>query len=375
MTNFSDRISFQTIAGTLCCMSLFTIETYRELKPHDEQEWLLTNGLGGFSSSTVLGMNTRRYHGLLCAATMPPVGRVMTINRMGEILTVDNKPDQWLEFSINSFRGQLHPRGDKYLTQFDLGDTAIWKYDIEGVKVTKELQIVWMKNVAAVRYTVDAGSRPFTLSLLPFATLRDFHGLRQAGASSFWCESADRKVTLGEGAIVATVTSDAGKFIADSNWWYGHVYPVDTERGQGDIEDQFTPGRFVLEGTGKATITLWIGLNDVTIGDWDGEIRRRQSAVVAACSDPENKKAPSPHPVCSSKSKVIQQLFRASNDFVVYRKAPDGKDGTSVVAGYPWFADWGRDTMISLPGLLLATGRFHQAREVLTVFAQYVSDG
>src|SRR4051794_19476085 len=113
-------------------MALFTVETYRELKPHDEQEWLLTNGLGGYAMSTVPGMNTRRYHGLLCAATLPPVGRVMTVNRIGEILTLDGKDDQLLEFSCNAFRGSVHPRGDQYLNRFDLGDTAEWQYEIEG---------------------------------------------------------------------------------------------------------------------------------------------------------------------------------------------------------------------------------------------------
>ncbi|HSV13705.1 MAG TPA: glycogen debranching enzyme N-terminal domain-containing protein, partial [Tepidisphaeraceae bacterium] len=369
-------------------MALFTVETYRELKPHDEQEWLLTNGLGGFASSTIVGMNTRRYHGLLCAATLPPVGRVMTINRIGEILTLDGKSDQLLEFSCNAFRGSVHPRGDQYLDRFELDDTARWHYDVEGVHVTKQLQMLWLKNVVAVRYTVDAGgTRPFELRLLPFASLRDFHATRHAGSASFRVEAGDRRVTVGEGPHEVTITSDDGSFTQQGDWWYGHVYPIETERGQDDVEDLFSPGRFVLSGQGKGTITLWIGLEPTPPGDWEAERKRRCDAVAAACTEPENIGAGREHgmvtpamggrlhPVAASKSAVVQKLFRASNDFVVYRKSPSGEDGTSVIAGYPWFSDWGRDTMISLPGLLLVPGRYRQAREVLTVFAQYVSEG
>jgi predicted glycogen debranching enzyme len=344
-------------------MSLFTLETYRELKPHDQQEWLLTNGLGGYASSTVLGMNTRRYHGLLVAATVPPVGRVMTVNRIGESLVLDNKSES-LDFSVNTFRNSIFPRGDQYLTKFDLDETARWEYEIEGVKITKEIQIPWLKNVAAVRYSVNSGMRQFRLNLMPFVSLRDFHALRQANSVSFRTDAQPRRITVGEGPNELTVVSDAGAFVAKEGWWYGHVYPIETDRGQDDSEDLFSPGSFVLEGQGSASITLWMALEPMEPGDWNEELKMRQTAVAAGS-----------HPVADSKSKTTRSLLRAANDFIVYRKLPDGKQGATVIAGYPWFADWGRDTMISLPGLLLVTGRFKQAAEVLTVFAQYVSQG
>src|ERR1700685_2095256 len=102
----------------------------RDLDAGSHREWLLTNGLGGYASSTVLGMNTRRYHGLLVAATVPPVGRVVAVNRIREMLTLDNKPDS-LEFSINTFRNSVFPRGDQYLWKFDLNQTARWEYEID----------------------------------------------------------------------------------------------------------------------------------------------------------------------------------------------------------------------------------------------------
>src|SRR4051794_27280917 len=158
-------------------MALYTIETHGELQPHIEQEWLLTNGLGGYASSTVVGCNIRRYHGLLCAATNPPVGRVMLLNRIGEILKLDGSTDL-VELSVNQFRGNVHPRGDKFLRTFELGDTAKWTFDVNGVRVVKEVQILWQQNVTAIRYTIDPAAHKVELNLLPFVSLRDFHALR-----------------------------------------------------------------------------------------------------------------------------------------------------------------------------------------------------
>ena len=140
---------------------LYTIQTKGQLQPHLSQEFLLTNGMGAFSFSTVVGCNTRRYHGLLCAATHPPLGRMMTLSRLGEILYLDGKRDRLLELSVNQFAGgNIHPRGDRYLQTFELGRTARWIYQVEGVEVTKELQLVWGQNVAVVRYTIKpAGPR------------------------------------------------------------------------------------------------------------------------------------------------------------------------------------------------------------------------
>jgi predicted glycogen debranching enzyme len=175
------------------------------------------------------------------------------------------------------------------------------------------------------------------------------------------------------------VWTDKGRYIEADDWWYGHKYRIETDRGLDDTEDLFTPGRFVVDIAGPTTVTLWTGLEAVS-QDWDEELRRRRAATAAACSVPENVRASEgpPAELCEpgrSPSPVLNRLARAANDFVVYRRAPDGSDGTSVIAGYPWFADWGRDTFIALPGLLLVTGRFEQARQVLTVFAKYVSEG
>src|SRR5580658_1626096 len=119
-------------------MSTYSLETGGQLQPWVEREWLLTNGIGGFASSSVVGCNRRRYHGLLCAATMPPVGRSLMLSRLGEIILMADQRERMLELSVNQFGDRLHPRGEQYIRTFELDEVARWTFDVEGVKVIKE---------------------------------------------------------------------------------------------------------------------------------------------------------------------------------------------------------------------------------------------
>ena len=342
----------------------FSVDTRGQFSPFDRQEWLLTNGTGAFADGTVVGMNTRRYHGLLVAATMPPVGRIVAVNRTGEQLTVDGgKP---ADLAVNTFaNGLIHPRGDQYLTRFTLAADARWSYLVDGVRVDKHVQLCWGKQAAAVRYTVYAGTGPdglgraFSLDVRPFVNLRDYHSLRHAGSPLATTPEGNR-VTVADGHNAITLTADGGTYANAPDWWYGVVYPIETERGQDDAEDLFTPGVFTLAGRGRGTMTIWMALDAAAkFDDYDAELARRPSAPLP------------PRPT----SQIVNRLSHAAADFVVARKSPDGSPGTTVIAGYPWFSDWGRDTMISLPGLFLTTQRFAEAKQVLSVFAQYVDGG
>jgi predicted glycogen debranching enzyme len=332
-----------------------------------QEEWLITNGLGGFASGTVVGCNTRRYHGLLCAAMTPPVGRIMMLNRLGEIIRLPGPQDLPLEFSICQFADTFHPRGDRYLRRFDLETTlARWEYDIEGIRVVKEIQMPWRNNAVGIRYTIDpqrkqadrASPSAIELSLLPLVRMMDFHALRHEKAV-FDESHGPRNCSVGLGPNKLAIEADAGSFQPDPDWWYGQTYAIETERGLDDSEDLYKPGRFVFTTDRPASITLWAGAEPMGRFDWDQEIaRRREAAKITPPTSP-----------------TVQRLLHAANDFLAARQTPDGQPGYTVVAGYPWFADWGRDTMISLPGLLLCPGKFDQARQVLCVFAKYVSQG
>jgi len=363
-------------------MPKITIDTNGQLEPHLSQEWLLTNGLGGFAFSTVVGCNRRRYHALLCAATTPPVGRIVALNRIGESICLDGDSNKSFEFSVNQFRELFHPQGWKYLRRFELAQTARWEYVIEGVRITKELQLPWMRNIVGIRYTIEPDrERRVTLNLHPFVSIRDFHHLLQSNDTEFGVTPQERATIISHGPQTLRIWSDTGQFFEAKDWWYNHYYATETERGMDDSENLFQPGRFTLETRKAAKLTLWASMEPRGAApdeklDWDTEVRRHDEMFNAAFVDPENLVAPNKSKVSrKSESRTIRRLVRAANDFVVYRKSPRGDDGTSVIAGYPWFADWGRDTMISLPGLFLVTGRFHQARQVLCLFAQYVSEG
>jgi glycogen debranching enzyme len=213
------------------------------------------------------------------------------------------------------------------------------------------------------------------LSLLPFVSLRDFHGERRAGGTNFDVRAAGRTCAVADGDHDLHVWADAGRLVRRDDWWYGHVYQIEAARGLGHVEDLYQPGRFTLETDKATTVTLWAELGprrempapEAPPGgyDFDAELSRRRRVVAAA----------SKLPGVANPSEIVRRLARSANDFVVARKAPDGTAGSTVVAGYPWFADWGRDTMISLPGLFLVTGRFAEAKQVLGVFASYVSEG
>ena len=347
---------------------LYTIDTHGELRPGIEQEWLLTSGTGGFSSGTVVGCNTRRYHALLCAATLPPVGRIVALNRLGEILTIDGGDVH--ELSVNQFGPDtFHPRGERYLRRFELWDVARWHYDVAGVRIVKEVLLCWERDVVAVRYRVEPPrGRRAQLELLPMVSLRDFHSL-QRGTDKRYEVSVDRdRVAVKSDQHTLHLRCDGAKFERTCDWWTGHWYAIEHERGQDHVEDLFTPGRFVAQvSDAGATVTIIASLAPVESFDWDVEVRRRGTGF---------------QPVSGARAEhglktraTLDQLTRAANDFIVDRRCPDGSAGVTVIAGYPWFADWGRDTMISLPGLFLTTGRFKEAAQVLTLFAGYVSEG
>jgi predicted glycogen debranching enzyme len=340
-------------------MALYSVETYGELHPHLEEEWLITNGIGGFASSTVVGCNTRRYHGLLCAAMVPPVGRIMMLSRIAELVRVRAGDDVTYELSVNQFGDTFHPRGDRYLRRFDLEPELVrWEYEAGGVRIVKEIQMPWGKNATGIRYTIEPGDAQVEISLLPFVRMLDFHALRHE-KQKFDESHGTRSCTIGADTNQLNMLADAGSFEARPDWWFGHTYAVETDRGLDDREDLYMPGRFVLSTTRKTSITIWASAGSMPDFDWDRELERRRGVI---------------KPLTGS-SPAVERLVHAANDFVVARRTPEGQAGHTIIAGYPWFADWGRDTMISLPGLLLTTRRFEEARQVLCVFAKYISQG
>ena len=342
----------------------------------DEDEWLLTNGTGAYAMGTVAGANTRRYHGLLVAAARPPVGRVVALNQMLERLTPDRKSmAAALEFTSCLFREAdelvYAPAGYESLVHFNKGLYAHWVYRRAGISFTRRLVVHWKEQAATLRYTVEGLSRAGALSLWPMLTLRDFHSLvHKEDAGHFQIEVQEpqvSRVNISHGDVTVALACDRGGFVADQDWWHNLYYPIDARRGQEDHEDYFLPGRFDVPlegGVGPQVVTVTVAL-DVPVHPCETVAARANHLAPMlefTCRDSDDPDG------------TKRMLVMAADDFVVDRRIGE-EDLSTILAGYPWFADWGRDTFIALPGLLLATGRFDEARETLRSFAQSIEDG
>lgn len=350
--------------------------------PGLDGEWLVTNGLGGFAMGTAAACNARRYHGLLVAPLHPPVERINTVSMIGETLDIDGHPYELFncEFGADEGRTVFHPAGWRYLKHFEKDTACRWTYEAGGVRLTKTLRLVWQKNVAVVTYRVEAmdnaGPEGVTLKLLPFVSLRDFHHLRYSGAPSQFrirTHSHGFEVTAGE-LPPLRIAASRGQATSRTQEWRNIRYRIETERGQDDTEALLVPGEITCHfaqpaklSTGERTMTVAIALEAI---DWSvverqdaraTHLRRIVRYVQQDVADAET-------------SRQLGALAVAGDDFVV-RRSIGPSELSTILAGYPWFADWGRDTMISLEGLLLCTGRFEEAQRVLVAYARHVKDG
>jgi len=381
-----------------------------------EREWLCTNGTGAYAMGTAAGCNTRRYHGLFVAAQNPPVGRIVALNQMLETLllfdeapedrNINTAPKQSLDFSTCMFSdkksGQrmFEPHGWTMLRRFDRRISVLWVYGWGRLGVQRELRLHWKKQAATLRYRITGlhkhcGSA--LLKLAPMLSFRDFHGLLQAKhvggnpISSHQHKDRPSAVTLSNGDLSVTIDTPGASYQEDPQWWYDIQYPVDAERGQGSCEDYFLPGRFeiALPATPKVDVELTISLGE----QWEEPVitsakraehltsmldlfaaHADESDVIPADygvipPDEENPDLETPRA-----DRLLRSLVIAADDFVVDRTI-NGKKLSTILAGFPWFADWGRDTFIALPGLLLVTGRHEEAKKVLQTFASSIKNG
>jgi len=328
------------------------------------REWLVTNGLGGFASGTIAGARTRRYHGLLVAALKPPVERVVLVAKLEASARYDGSA-----FALGSNEyadGTIDPRGFENLASFALeGLTPVWRWVIGDAVLEQRITMVHGENTTVVSFTLVRASSRLALTLKPLCTYRDYHAQARGGWSlgvtplSGGCE-----IRAFDGAVPYRIVADRGLFNIRPEWYWNFRHRAETARGLDDREDLFVPGELAVELATGDTVTLTLSTvssgAEVAHGDraapFAREAHRQQKLLEAA---PAN--APD----------WIRRLALAADQFIVRR----ANAGHSVIAGYPWFSDWGRDTMIALPGLTLATGRFDVAASVLRTFARFVSEG
>ncbi len=328
-------------------------------------EWLVTNGLGGYASSSISCANTRRYHGLLVAALNPPLGRTVLLAKMGEEVEVDGST---YKLGTNEYEsGTIHPDGYLYLERVELdGMIPTFFYKTPGFLLSKTVWMEHGQNTTYLRYTLSEESRPIRLALLPFCTYRDAHTLVRGSIDwHFGIQGRDGSLevrALPDAVPYRVLTAPAMSFTSLDLWYWRFKHRVEMERGLDAVEDLYLPGQFRASLAPGESITLIATTKDADRVDRDGGAalereQARQRALVAGARDD-----------------VERQLFAAADQFIVERQV-ESVPLQTVIAGYPWFTDWGRDTMISLEGLTLLTGRASVARDILRTFSHYVDQG
>jgi predicted glycogen debranching enzyme len=324
------------------------------------REWLETNGIGGFASSSITGANRRRYHALLIAATKPPVGRCVLLSKLEETILIGGRR---IEISTNEYAGALHPRGFEYLKSFRLAPFPIFTFEVDGIEIEKCVFMVYGSNATVVQYRLlnAALGELVRLEVRPLVAFRDYHATTHANDHI-------QRVVIQESNLISYsayvgvptlhLAHNAASVEQTGHWYYNFRYELERERGLDFNEDLFNPVALTFSLQRSASASLIAATEPSAIEEADTlreqEILRREELLTASpIEDP-----------------FAIALTGAADQFLTRRG-----EGWTVLAGYPWFTDWGRDTMIALPGLTLYTGRSNITRSVLKNFSYFVDRG
>lgn len=315
----------------------------RNLAVSKQREWLLTNGLGGYAMGTACGANTRRYHGLLVAATVPPATRYVLL--AGVDVFVHSGLSNPVGLSSNQYPGAMYPEGYLYLRHFHVDREAVWIFRAGDVEVEKSLRMHDGVNACTLEYE-NIGEKPFTLTIRPLVSHKNYHAnfVEHAGYPQQLNFLKDQTVIEQDGVSLWISHPHCERNVVQG-WYYRFEHEEEVARGLDPKDDLFCPCELIYELA-------------------PGE----KAVIVASTADGI---APAPRPSPEGRTlKMSEMLREAASKFVV---KTDRR--TSIIAGYPWFTDWGRDTMISVPGILLHTGRTQDARDLLLDYAESMQDG
>jgi predicted glycogen debranching enzyme len=333
-------------------------------------EWLETNGLGGWAGSSLIGCNTRRYHGLLVAAIQPPAVRMVLVSKLDETIIIKGEK---YELGTNDYGSLISPTGHQYLSSFRKNIFPEWLYDVKGIQMRKTISMVYGENTTLIRYEILRAETCFTMEMLPLIAARGYHSLQHSNTNIFW----DVEFVNGifhnqpfDGSPHVYIAIPGSKYSHDPKWFYNFNYQEERRRGLDFEEDLFCHGIFSVELKEGDSLGIIISLENPTGRDanqlFEKEKLRKKSLT------PELDRG------------IVSKLTLAADQFIVKRDIATNSSPTegsrveelkTVIAGYHWFTDWGRDTMISLPGLCLATCRYDDARKIIKAFSEKVSMG
>lgn len=339
----------------------------------ETREWLVTNGIGGYACGTIAGLLTRCYHGLLIAALEPPVGRTLLVAKLDDTVGYDDRTyplytNRWINGLVDGY-------GHHHLEQFDLDNSIpVWHYACADALLEKR---IWMQpgaNTTYVQYQVLRSTQPLQLSLKALVNYRDHHYRTQGQSWQMNVLPITHGVLVSAqpGAIPIRLICDKAVLTPAHDWYYGFDLAIERERGLSDRDDHLHIA--TLEATLNLGETLTVVLSSEPNPVIDGEaaLKVRQAYDQKLQGFWKTSRAV---PAPTAPSNPFNHLIWAADQFVVNRPTLDDPTGKTILAGYPWFADWGRDTMISLPGLTLVTGRPEVARSILRTYARYTSEG
>lgn len=322
-------------------------------------EWLEVNGLGGFASGTIAGANTRRYHALLLTACQPPNnGRYVLVNHLEEWLTLDHGP---IPLSTNVYPGVVHPDGFTRCCSYSSSPWPTWCFSSNGYRVQREILCVHGRDLVIVRWKLLNGPTDHVvLRVRPMLTGREYHGLHHENSVLSQQETVFTGQVIWQPyqSLPSVRAFHTGTYRHAPDWYRQLEFPVEHQRGLDFHEDWWSPGEFSFNlerGQHQSVVFASEPIEHIRVQGLVSTERRRRRSM----------------PVSHHCAYRLAQTFRqASEAFLAQRGARQ-----TVMAGYPWFTDWGRDTFISLPGLCLVTGRYQVAWHIIESFAAYVSEG
>ncbi len=344
-------------------------------------EWIVANGLGGYASSTVLNINTRKYHGLLVVAFNPPVERRLLLAKVDEEAWIGNN---LYSFYSNEFRDAIFPDGYKRLISFCSNPLPTFHYEVLGVYLKKEVSMPYLKNVVIIRYEVlNTLEGSVVINIKPLINSRHFfettdkHIRNLEFIQKIISNGVMLEIQPDENYVILSFTD--GQYFLNKGIWIEKIYfRVDDSRGESCIDDNYQPGlisvnvapkekkNFYMIAAGGKTKEETMALHSTIFSDVKRfhveELHRRHQLIREFYG--RNTEA--------REEDWLNWLILSADSFIVTRRSTGKK---SVIAGYHWFEDWGRDSLISLPGLTLITGRFKDAEEILLTFKEYCKNG
>ena len=360
----------------------FTKEALLRFGDVMEKEWLITNRLGGYASSTVLGINTRKYHGLLVAALHPPGDRTVCFSKLDEDVIVAN---DIYRLGSNEFHDAIYPDGYNLINQFSIDPFPSYFYDLGNFRVRKTIFMPKSKNAVAIIYKLsNKNSYNVKVRLFPLLTCRYYHTgvhrLRIPLNFTLKSNGAQFQATFQRPRATIVCSSTDGEFKEGINWVDHLHYRDETLRGEADVDDCFQPGYFEVQVPADLEKEFGVTCAVSHTGQEARAILDNVGVTINGIKDTFNRELNQLNVLIENfyrdhsdvpMSDWLNWILLTANSFMVENAA--GKK--SVIAGYHWFEPWGRDTFISLPGLMLVTGKYNDAKDILHSFIQYCKSG